>query len=334
MANQVQIRRDTNADVMGMTPVVGEILYNTTHKRLHAGDGVTAGGIILPNAADLMGQSFTAATAGGSADALTLTLPVAPAAYAKYQRFTFEAAATNTGPATLAVNGLSAVALRKVVAGALAALEAGDIVSGLIHSVVHNGSYFVLEGGTGGGGSTASGSMGDLIAVADVTGASSIDFTSGIDSTYDVYQLVLNNVMPVTDQSMVALRFRRAGQSTFDTSGYVGCVLFNSSTSPAPSGTSSPTNRILLMDVVKSGARGGICGSLYLSNLSRSSVYKNVSGLLSAATDADARQTNASVSGRLDTLTPIDGMRLFAMSGTLAGNIGGSVRLYGLRKTL
>lgn len=325
MSNQVQIRRDTDADVMAGTPVEGEVWYNITKKRLHAGDGVTAGGIILPNAADLMGQSFTAATAGGSANALTLSLPVAPAAYAKYQRFTFEAASTNTGPATLSVNGLSAIGLRKVSSGALAALDAGDLISGLIYSVVYNGSYFVLEGGA-----AASSAMGELLSVVNASGAGTIDFTSGIDSSYAVYELVLDNLLPGANGSTLALTTRRAGTGSFDSSGYLGSRITGSNLATAPAGAASSTGSITLMANVRNDARGGVCGFLRLSNFSSSSVYKAVSGHLTGTLHPNTELEQCLPSGRIDTATALDGVRL-AFPGT---TISGGARLYGLRKTL
>src|SRR5262245_41762400 len=49
-------------------------------------------------------------TAGGTANALTLTYAAAPAAHVQGQRFSFLAGATNTGAATLTINGLGAKA--------------------------------------------------------------------------------------------------------------------------------------------------------------------------------------------------------------------------------
>lgn len=80
-------------------------------------------------------------TAGGTADALTITLTPAIAAYAAGQQFRFVASATNTGAATLAVNGLTATAIE--FGGA--ALSAGVIVNGGLYAVVYDGSTFNLS---------------------------------------------------------------------------------------------------------------------------------------------------------------------------------------------
>jgi hypothetical protein len=82
-------------------------------------------------------RSFTL-TAGGTADAKTLTFSVAPAAYYNGQRFAFIANTTNTGGATLNVNSIGAKNLRKIVGGTLTALAAGDMVAGTYVEVAYN----------------------------------------------------------------------------------------------------------------------------------------------------------------------------------------------------
>lgn len=82
-------------------------------------------------------RSYTL-TAGGTADAKTLTYSVAPAAYYNGQRFAFIANTTNTTSATLNVNSLGAKTIKKVVAGVLTNLSSGDMVSGMFVEVSYN----------------------------------------------------------------------------------------------------------------------------------------------------------------------------------------------------
>jgi hypothetical protein len=82
-------------------------------------------------------RSYTL-SAGGTADAKTLTYSVAPAAYYNGQRFSFIANTTNTGTATLNVNSLGAKTIKKVVNGVLTALAASDMVSGAFVEVAYN----------------------------------------------------------------------------------------------------------------------------------------------------------------------------------------------------
>jgi hypothetical protein len=155
MAWQVQLRQDAAADLVSATPVEGEPGYDRTNKRLLVGDGVRAEGVPHASYRDVQNQTFAFATAGGTADALTLditdgTLDYNPAAYVTGQRFTFKAASDNTGSATLNVNSLGSKTIKKN-AGA-DDLAGGDIVAGGIYTVVYDGTVFQLSGGLGGGG--------------------------------------------------------------------------------------------------------------------------------------------------------------------------------------
>ena len=95
-------------------------------------------------------RSYTL-TAGGTADAKTLTFSVAPAAYYNGQRFAFIANTTNTTAATLNVNSLGAKSIRKMIAGTATVLAAGDMVAGSYVEVAYNtvGDYFVWLNGAG-----------------------------------------------------------------------------------------------------------------------------------------------------------------------------------------
>jgi hypothetical protein len=103
----------------------------------------TAAGLALDIAA-VQKQSFTAVDDAGAADAYALTIAPAITAYAKYQAFTFVAVAPNTGPSTLAVNGLPPKAIKKWKVGAKLALEGADIAAGQLSVVVYDGADFVL----------------------------------------------------------------------------------------------------------------------------------------------------------------------------------------------
>ena len=84
-------------------------------------------------------------TVGGTANAITLTPSPAITAYAVGQRFFFLATATNTSTVTIAISGLSALAVNSLGATALAA---GDIISGDLVQVAHDGTRLILEKAT------------------------------------------------------------------------------------------------------------------------------------------------------------------------------------------
>ncbi|MGI9118417.1 MAG: hypothetical protein ACR2IQ_02620 [Minisyncoccia bacterium] len=78
----------------------------------------------------------------GSTDAYAITLSPAPTAYVAGQRFSFKANTVNTGTATLNVNGLGA---KTIVKGVNTTLADGDIATGEIHTVIYDGTNFVLQ---------------------------------------------------------------------------------------------------------------------------------------------------------------------------------------------
>ena len=79
-------------------------------------------------------------TAGGTADALTLTPTPSITAYAAGQTFRFIAASANTGAVAVAVSGLAAKAIQ--LNGS--ALSASDIESGKIYALTYDGTQFQL----------------------------------------------------------------------------------------------------------------------------------------------------------------------------------------------
>jgi hypothetical protein len=80
-------------------------------------------------------------TAGGTANALMISVGGPPTAYAQGQRYAFVVAGNNTGAATLAVNGLPAKSIRRPDGSTLAA---GDLVAGTLVAVTYDGTNFRL----------------------------------------------------------------------------------------------------------------------------------------------------------------------------------------------
>ena len=88
----------------------------------------------------LQAGATTIATVTGT-DTLTGTLSPAIAAYAAGNLFSFVAANTNTGAATINLNSLGAKSITKL---GTTALAAGDIVSGQVHLIEYDGTRFQL----------------------------------------------------------------------------------------------------------------------------------------------------------------------------------------------
>lgn len=88
------------------------------------------------------GVALYAGNAGGSANALTLTLSPAITSYATGSAFTFKATATNTATSTLNINSVGAITILNAKTGS--ALAGNEIISGSYYSVIYNGTNFLL----------------------------------------------------------------------------------------------------------------------------------------------------------------------------------------------
>jgi len=84
----------------------------------------------------------------GSANAYVLTFDASFPAYEDGIVLYWIPSHTNTGPATVAVNGLASVPLEISIGGFLTPLRAGQVVSGQIVSMIYIGGKFVLLSGT------------------------------------------------------------------------------------------------------------------------------------------------------------------------------------------
>lgn len=151
MSIQTRIRRDNAANINASMLADSELGHDTTNDRIHVGDGSTQGGVPHVNYRDHQKNSFTFATAGGLANAITLSLLRPPLAYALGQKFSFKATADNTGATTVDINGLGAINIFKISGGVATALAGGEIKTGLMYEITHDGTRFIL-GGSGGGG--------------------------------------------------------------------------------------------------------------------------------------------------------------------------------------
>jgi hypothetical protein len=58
----LQIRRGNTAEIQAITPLVGEIIYNTQTQKLHVGNGTTAGGVITSSYSDNEAKDAAAAS--------------------------------------------------------------------------------------------------------------------------------------------------------------------------------------------------------------------------------------------------------------------------------
>ena len=155
-------------------------------------------------------QGVTAA--GGTANALTFAAARDTAAAYTGESITFRASATNTAAATINITPSGGAARGTVAIQTDArALAGGEIRSGGVYTVVYDGTqYQLLNPSTGW----------QLIQSQDASASATLDFTSGINSTYDLYALVFSDVLPATDNVQPYLRVQEAAAFQADASDY------------------------------------------------------------------------------------------------------------------
>jgi hypothetical protein len=111
---------------------------NVSNKRIkNVGSAVDTSDAV--NAVAIQYQRLTFGNAAGSTNGYSLNLSPAPNAYIPGMMLSFKANAANTGAATLNVNNLGNIALKKNVTNDLAA---GDIVTGQMVIVIYDGTNF------------------------------------------------------------------------------------------------------------------------------------------------------------------------------------------------
>lgn len=170
----------------------------------------------------------------------------------------------------------------------------------------------------------------NLIQTQNASGVASIDFTTGINSTYDKYVIALTDVMPVTDGVDLWLRFMQTGTPL--TSGYyhnrATFQLNTASSSWSLNGSASDGQLVLASGNANSGGHG-VDMIIFIHHPSASNRVPNAnwSGLhVSSNTNGYSIQG----AGVWNTQAAINGLRFMLSSGNIQT---GSFSLYGVRKT-
>ena len=128
----------------GQTTISANIPFNTK-KITGLGNGsVRTDSIALGQVQD--GTYTTLGTAGGAADVYTATPSPSITAYATGSRFIIKIQADNTGASTLDISAVGVKAIEKYDgAGALTALEAGDLQQDQYYDILYDGTKFVVS---------------------------------------------------------------------------------------------------------------------------------------------------------------------------------------------
>ncbi len=141
---------------LGAKPIVKDVSTTLSTGDILAGQIVTVvydgtnmqlqSPIALPGGAasqtGVQNQSYSYAVDSVGTDSYAITLSPVVASYVAGQRFSFKAGTANTGPATLNVNAIGPISIKK---NKSLDLQTGDIVSGQIIDVEYDGTNFQMQ---------------------------------------------------------------------------------------------------------------------------------------------------------------------------------------------
>lgn len=255
----------------------------------------------------------------GSANAYVLAASRAMTAYAQGDLYVFKANFINTGAATLNVDSLGAKSITK---DGTTALAAGDIPSGAMVAVVYDGTQFQLISEMPV--TAARGNSLVLLETETASASTSLDFV--LNTAYDDFILLINNLKPATADAALWLRLS-SDNVTFFSSGY-RWVRTNVTDAPATSidGSSSDA-KIMMLNAVGGTDGKQASGQVRLRAISALGVRAEwtlstttLAGVFYQGDGAGAYEAAAAGYARL----------LFS-----TGNItSGVARLYGVKKSL
>lgn len=264
-------------------------------------------------------------TAGGTADARTLTPTPAITAYAAGQRWVFKngAAANTTATPTVTISGLGTSRTVKRSDGT--ALAPGDMGAGALLEMVDDGTNLLLMTQTYEEGWV-------LLQETTVGGAVPVvDMETGFGSTYDDYVIIAEGVRPATDGATFGCQLKIGGAYQGG-SGYYGHVSLQTSSAATYNGAAMANAGIIQLtagvDNANSASSASLTMDIYSANQSvtaKNVIWRGSSMDLSAnVTSIAAGSASYNVS-----TAALSGVR-FSMS---TGNINaGTFRLYGIVK--
>ena len=179
----------------------------------------------------------------------------------------------------------------------------------------------------------AAGGAWNLIASATASAVTSVDFTSGIDSTYDTYKLILSGVNLSTTATPF-VRFSTDGGSTWDaTTKYNTVAWFREAVTPTSANTQGSVASAQLNPMgtasFTAAAVSSINAEMTFFNLPSTSLYKVLRSALTMA-QSTTSIFNFISSGSYENTSAVDGIRVFVTAGNIAS---GEFYLYGLKKS-
>jgi len=151
----------------------------------------------------------------------------------------------------------------------------------------------------------------------------SIDFTSNIDGTSNVFAITISNALPATDLADFLLRVSTDGGSSFDAgaSDYEYHTMLQSSNSDSYAGQGTAgSSRILLGETINSVAsKGGFSGTIFMYAPNNSAVFTHFTW--QGMTPTSSRMQFASGAGARFAASDVDAIRFIMNTGNIVSGI-------------
>ena len=175
-----------------------------------------------------------------------------------------------------------------------------------------------------------------LLSTQTASNSATVSFTSGIDSTYDVYVFKFIDIAPATDGTDFRITFSSDGGSSYGMTKTT--TYFEAQHSEAGSGSLSyrtsedlaqSTSAQILFRGIGSDSDEASAGELYLFAPSDTTFVKHFYATLQGYMSGTPTSDNAYVGGYVNSTSAVNAIQ-FAMA---SGNFDGIIKLYGISKT-
>jgi len=171
-----------------------------------------------------------------------------------------------------------------------------------------------------------------LLSTATASSSASIDFTSSIDGTYDMYAVAFQTVQPATNGVQFWSRMRSGGSFRSTAGDYTWAVGWYT-TAASGENSSSDTEITLVASgrPLSNTSTKGVSGLYYFSDPDSTTTHKRMWGTHTSWDSASGILVSAYASGWLiGVTTAVDGIQFLMSSGNISV---GTFQLYGIKKT-
>ncbi len=153
----------------------------------------------------------------------------------------------------------------------------------------------------------------------------SLDFTTGITSAYDVYELSLAGIVPATDGALLWLRMQEGGSFKSGATDYNNVRLDSTNAAATPTGTIPDTK--IVLGAVGNATGEHINATIRLFRPSLSTLYKQVRYDVGRIDAAEVYRLETSAGWYVGNTNPVTGLQILFSAGNISA---GRATLYGI----